>query len=175
MKTIKTLIGVAALMLATVSMRAADFTNSFTVKMLDTATNIAVIPFAKYDLQSHQFGFGIAGLYKVSDNFWTGLRIDRINGAQTSAGVQAQLQQTFQMGPVTVTPFIEASVGIGSTSLYGSAGPGGFIHLYSHDFARGGSPPIHLSIGAVGDFEHVVFNTKRSNQVNGGPLLNISF
>ena len=136
------------------------------------ATNWAAIPFFKYDLQKHSAGYGGALLYKVSDSFWTGVRADRINVVQTTAGVQAQIQTTVTWSGIKVTPFLEASVGLGSSSLYGSAGPGVFFTIYDHKLTANTT----LNIGFVGDYEHVVYGEgKTANELNVGPLLNISF
>lgn len=141
-------------------------------------TNFVVIPFVKYDLTTKNYGYGVAGLYKVSDLFWTGLRVDRIDGLQTSAGVQGQLQTSMTLGGITLHPFIETSVGIGQSSLYGSAGTGAFVQVYSHDWTRNGKPPVTLNLGLIGDYEHVVQTGSaqdNSNQINAGPLINLSF
>ncbi len=164
--------------LMTAPVQAQDFTNTISLKLLDTATNVVLIPYAKYDLTSKEYGWGAAALYKVTDSFWAGLRTDHINGFDTSAGVQAQLKQTFEIGGFKVTPFIETSVGIGSSSLYGSAGSGAFVNFYSHTWTRATGRSVTLNLGLVGDYEHVVQNgdtSHNSNQVNAGPLINVSF
>lgn len=148
------------------------------LSMFKGATNVAIIPFAKYDFTSKKLGYGIAGLYRVTDDFWAGLRVDRINGFDTSAGVQGQLKADFELFGVTLSPFVETSVGIGSSSLYGSAGPGAFVKVFGHDWARNNRPPVHLDVSIIGDFEHVVQSggaNKNSNQGNIGPLLHLSF
>lgn len=147
-----------------------ETTNSITLQILNSETNWAAVPYFKYDINQHHFGYGGALLYKVSDNFWTGVRADRIDGVQTTAGVQAQLQVTTKIAGVTVTPFAETSVGLGSTSVYASAGPGAFIHVYSHQFNA-----ARLNIELVGDYEHVVESSLNSNQLNVGPIFNLSF
>jgi hypothetical protein len=175
MKKILTIIGVAAL-LATVSARAQTNTtpgiNIPGINLSNGATNWAAIPFFKYDLQKHSAGYGGALLYKVSDSFWTGVRLDRINGVQTTAGVQAQIQTTVTWSGIKFTPFLEASVGLGSSSLYGSAGPGVFFMFYDHKLTSSTT----LNIGLCADYEHVVYGAgKTANEANIGPLLNISF
>lgn len=142
------------------------------------ATNVAIIPFSKYDFTSKKLGYGIAGLYRVTDDFWAGLRVDRINGFDTSAGVQGQLKADFEISGIKFSPFIETSVGIGSSSLYGSAGPGVFVKAFSHDWPRTGRNPVHLDVAIIADYEHVVQSggdNKNSNQGNIGPLLHLSF
>lgn len=142
------------------------------------ATNIVVIPYGKYDLTTKNYGFGVAALYRVSDNFWSGIRVDRINGLQTSAGVQAQLKADMNAFGLTVHPFGETSVGIGQDSLYGSVGGGAYVTLFSHEWPRTGQPPITLTFGLIGDYEHVVqagTANDKSNQVNAGPMLHVSF
>jgi hypothetical protein len=139
-----------------------------------SVTNIALIPYVKYDLSSHTVGYGAAALYKVTDNFWTGLRADRIDGRETTAGVQAQLQTTFTWAGVQVTPFLATSVGLGQDSLYGAAGPGAFLHVFSHTWRPSGHD-ITLNVEVVGDYEHVVSDGRNSDQVNAGPILNLKF
>ena len=138
--------------------------------VLKGATNWVAIPYVKYDIQDHTMGYGGALLYKVSPNFYTGARFDQLNGHQTTAGVQAQLQATFQVGGIEVTPFLETSVGLGSSSLYGSTGPGAFINLYSHQFTK-----AKLNIGIIGDYEHVINGDENYNTLNAGPVFNLSF
>lgn len=149
---------------------------SLTIKAISAATNVAIIPFYKYDLKSHQSGYGGAALYKVSDNFWTGLRADHIAGGTTTAGVQGQLQQTFSVNDVvTVSPFIEASVGLGSSQLYGSAGPGAFIHLFQTQF-KIQNRPVTFDLELIGDVEKVVNgNSPSRTEANGGLIFNLRF
>ena len=139
---------------------------------LKGATNWAEIPYLKYDLTEHTFGYGDALLYKASDYVWTGVRIDKINGEQTTAGIQGQIQTTVTWNGVKFTPFWEASVGMGSSALYGSTGPGVFFGIYSHQFSR-----VSLNIGFIGDYEKVVWDAgqRNSNQANIGPLFHLSF
>ena len=136
-----------------------------------SVTNIVVIPYLKYNVNADSFGYGVAGLYRVSDNFWTGLRVDRIDGQQTTAGAQAQLQTTLSYRSLKFTPFIEASVGLGSSSVYASAGPGAFANFYSHSWSSG----MQFDVGIVADYEHVVNGSENSNQLNVGPLIHFSF
>ena len=136
-------------------------------------TNWVVIPYFSYDFTDKKAGGGAAVLYKVTDNFWTGLRAESINGEQTTAGVQAQLQASKTVFGMTLTGFIETSVGMGKSSLYGSVGPGGIVNFYSTDWTWGPGK-YALTIGAAADYEHVV-NVKNWNQGNIGPMLKISF
>lgn len=149
------------------------------IQLGQTETNWAAIPYLKYDFNNHKFGYGGAILYAVSDHFWTGLRVDRIDGYDTSAGVQAQLQQTFTVFGFTFTPFAETSVGLGSSSLYGSAGTGAYFFVFGHSWARNGSlPPVTLNLSPVADYEHVVQSgdsSKNNNQGNAGVILNLNF
>ena len=137
-------------------------------------TNWLVIPYLSYDISDKRWGGGAAVLYRVTDFFWAGMRAEAINGSQTTAGIQAQLQVTTKILGVSVTPFIETSVGMGASSIYGSVGPGGVISLYSTSW-KWGSGNWSLMVGAAGDYEHVVYGSKNWNQVNAGPMLKISF
>lgn len=185
MKTKKTILAVtaAASLLCACSAPAQDATNpaaaeattfSGALDFASSVTNVVFIPFAKYDLQNKQAGFGAAGLYRVTDNFWAGGRFDRINGQQTTAGVQAQLQTTLRWKGLSITPFVETSVGLGSSSLYGSAGPGAFVNLWSKNFRVAGES-CALNLGLVADYEHVINGSENYNCINAGPLLNLSF
>ena len=172
MKNTYKLLAIGFLLMLGIALATAQ-TNSNTINIpvgLKGATNWLEIPYVKYDTQNKSFGFGDALLYKVSPNFYTGARFDQLNGQQTTAGVQAQLQATFSIGPVSVTPFIETSVGLGSSSLYGSTGPGLFIDLYSHQFSK-----FDLDVGFVGDYEHVINGGDNYNCFNLGPTFGISF
>jgi hypothetical protein len=144
-----------------------------------TYTNVIAIPYIKYDLNTKKFGYGAAALYRVSDYFYTGLRIDRIDGYQSTAGVQAQLQANVKVfGWINTHPFLETSVGIGSSSLYGSAGPGIAIDLLSKDFHASAGHTVHFFLDPIADFEHVVQNgagSKNSNQLNAGLMLGLNF
>ena len=142
----------------------------FNININSHATNWVAIPYFKYDLKNHESGYGGALLYRVSPNFYTGARFDQMHGQQTTAGVQAQLQTTVTVAGFKATPFLETSVGLGSSALYGSTGPGMFINLYAHDFGQ-----RQLNLGLIGDYEHVVNGTDSYNCVNVGALLNFSF
>ena len=152
----------------------AQTTNSFLPGLSSSVTNVIFIPYLKYDVNEHQIGYGGAALYKVSENFWAGARVDRINGQQTTAGVQAQLQDTITWHGLTVTPFLETSVGLGSSALYGSAGPGIYFNLYSHGWVIAGDHVL-LTIGVAADYEHVINGSQNSNQLNAGPGFHFSF
>jgi hypothetical protein len=145
-------------------------TTNTIVTQLKGYTNIVAIPYFKYDFTTHKNGYGGAFLYRVTDNFWAGFRADQIDGQQTTAGVQAQLQTTFSINGLSLTPFVETSVGLGSSELYGTAGPGLLIHLYQHTFTR-----AVLDIGIVGDYEKVVYNGVNTKQGNIGPMIHLSF
>jgi hypothetical protein len=133
------------------------------------ATNWAVIPFASYDLTTKKIGGGLAALYEVSPNFWTGVRLQDVGGVTTTAGVQAQLQVTKTLWGVNYTPFVETSVGIGQTSLYGSVGAGALIQIHTWDVWNG----HRLGLGVVGDYEHYTTGTTHGNQANGGLLVTL--
>ena len=129
------------------------------------ATNWAAIPFVSYDLTTKKIGGGIAVLYEATPNFWAGVRVQDIGGVTTTAGVQAQLQFTKTLWGVNYTPFAETSVGIGSTSLYGSVGAGALIQLHTWDVWAGHK----FGIGVIGDYEHYVSGSgAKGNQINAG-------
>lgn len=134
------------------------------------ATNWAAIPFASYDLTTKKIGGGAVVLYEVNPNFWTGVRVQSIGGEMTTAGVQAQIQVTKTLWGVNYTPFALTSVGIGSTSLYGSVGAGAIIQIHKWDVWAG----HQLGLGVVGDYEHIVTGTTHGNEINGGLLLTFS-
>jgi hypothetical protein len=172
MNKIKTTLLAAALCVCGLSTFAQTGTVTITnVASFSAATNIALIPFASYRMDTKDFGYGVAALYRVTDNFWTGLRAQTINGMSTTAGVQAQLQVSGTFGGITYTPFLEASTGAGSSSLYASAGPGILINIHQWKIGSGHT----LAVGLVGDYEHVVYGEKNWNQFNAGPLLRLSF
>jgi hypothetical protein len=133
------------------------------------ATNWAAIPFASYDLTTKQVGGGAAILYQVNQNFWTGVRIQSIGGITTTAGVQAQLQVTKTLWGVNYTPFVETSVGLGQSTLYGSVGAGALIQIHTWDVWN----KHRLGLGVVGDYEHYVTGSTHGNQINGGLLLTL--
>jgi len=145
-------------------------TSSGTNVDIGAQTNWAVIPYCAYDVSTKKFGYGGAILYAVTPNFWAGIRAQSLEGEQTTAGVQCQLQVSKKIWGVTYTPFIETSVGIGKSSLYGSAGPGLLVSF--HTWVWGSKS---LTLGAVGDYEHCVNSSRNWNQVNAGPLLRFSF
>lgn len=136
-----------------------------------SSTNWVLIPYGKYDLQHKTFGFGAAALYEASPNLWVGARLDRIDGEQTTAGVQAQLQVSGTWMGITYTPFLETSVGLGTSTIYASAGPGLAVNLYNWQI----SSRVNMNIGIVGDYEHVVRGSDNHNELNIGPMFNLSF
>lgn len=138
------------------------------------ATNWVVVPFGIYDTTDKTWGWGAAALYQVTPIFYTGVRADFINGQQDTAGVQAQLQVTKYWNGIAITPFAETSVGIGKSTLYGSAGAGAVISLHTWAF-KVGQQAFNLNIGIAGDMEHVVNQQRNYNQICGGPLLQLTF
>lgn len=169
MKFNKYIVAIAALIALAFS--AGAQTNSFLPGLTSSVKEITVIPYAKYDVNAKDFGFGVAALYPVSSNFWAGARVDRINGQQTTAGVQGQIQDTITWHGLTVTPFLETSVGMGSSALYASAGPGFYTMIYSKTWSGG----ARFNLGLIADYEHVVNDNQNSNQLNIGPMGNLSF
>jgi hypothetical protein len=137
---------------------------------LSGQTNWALIPYAAYDLETKKYGGGAAVLYAVAPNFWAGVRAQDLGGRQTTASVQGQLQVTKKIFGLTVTSFLETSVGLGKDALYGSAGPGGLISF--HTWAWSGKS---LTLGVVGDYEHYVQGDASGNQINAGLLIRFSF
>jgi hypothetical protein len=141
---------------------------------LTVDTNWAAIPFGIYRTDTHQWGYGGAVLYQVTPNFWTGVRADNISGLSTTAGVQAQLQATVSVDGIDLTPFADTSVGMGTSSLYASAGAGALVNFHTWSF-KIGSAALSVSAGAVASYEHVVDGNANFNQVVGGPLIQVSF
>lgn len=141
---------------------------------LEGDTNWIAVPFLSLNTKTHDVGWGAALLHYAAQNLWVGLRFQDNHGLETTAGVQAQLQVTKKIGWFTYTPFLETSVGIGSSSLYGSTGPGLVvnIHTWTWHWKDG---QWFLGVMALADYEHFVIGTKNGNQVNAGPGINISF
>lgn len=147
--------------------------NSTLSSLVDlSATNWVVIPFASYDLTTKNFGGGVAALYAVNPNFWAGVRAQSLNGQKAEAGVQAQLQVTTHILGITAIPFLETSVGIGTSALYGSVGPGFLVNIHTWTFNNGKDT---LSVGAAADYEHYVEGSRNGNELNVGPSLHFSF
>jgi hypothetical protein len=141
---------------------------------LTAATNWVVVPFGIYDTTDKKWGWGAAALYQVTPIFYTGMRVDFLNNQEDTAGIQAQLQITKTWHGINITPFVETSVGIGKSTLYGSAGAGGVVSLHAWAF-KIGQQAFNLNIGIAGDMEHVVNNNRNYNQICGGPLLQLTF
>ena len=136
-----------------------------------TATNWVLIPYAAYQIETKRLGGGAAALYMASPNLWTGVRVESIDGRNTTAGVQAQIQVTTKLFGLTVTPFLETSVGLGNDNLYGTAGAGGIIGLHSWKI---GARTISLSL--LGCYEHYVDGgVKSGNQVEVGLVGHFTF
>ena len=145
---------------------------SINTAILDlNSTNWVVVPYAAYDTGTKSFGEGAAILYEATSNLWTGVRIQNLNHQQTTAGVQAQLQANLTIDGFKVHPFVEASTGMGNSSLYASAGTGAWVSFYSHTFNNKDT----INIGLIGDYEHYVNGSIKGNQVNAGPLINIEW
>jgi len=170
MKTTSRLILIAtSLLLIAITGRAQTiFTN---LTSIEGATNWAVIPYFSYDTTTRKTGGGGVVLYSVTPNFWAGMRVQSLNHQDTLAGVQAQLQTTITWNGIKITPFVEASTGMGNSSLYSNAGTGGLISFHTWKIGS----HVLLEAGAVGDYEHYVFGSNNGNQVNVGPLLHLSF
>ena len=167
--------------LLTVSSQAQTSTNSTTVTNtpatlngLTGATNWVVVPYGVYDVTDKKWGWGAAALYQVTPIFYTGVRMDVLNGQQNTAGVQAQLQVTETWHGINITPFMETSVGIGKSTLYGSAGAGGVVSLHAWAF-KIGQQAFDVNIGVAADYEHVVNQNRNYNQICGGPLIQLTF
>ena len=141
---------------------------------LSIDTNWAAIPFGIYRTDTKQFGYGGAILYQVSPYFWTGARIDHVGNIQTSAGVQANLQTTITYGGFNITPFADASTGMGNSSLYASAGAGALINFHTWTFNIS-TMQFELTAGVAASYEHVVDGTQNWNQIVGGPLIQLTF
>ena len=145
-----------------------------TIFGLSGSTNWVAVPYGIYRVDTKQWGFGGAVFYKVSDNFYAGVRADSLNSKWTTAGVQLQLQATVHWAFLNITPFLEASTGMGSSSLYASAGPGAAITFASWQPTISGHK-IDVTLGLAGDYEHVVNGSESFQQVCGGPLIKVSF
>ena len=179
MKKLLTTIGVVSL-LAAITLQAQTAIPVPTITLggsnlnLTIDTNWMAIPYGIYRTDTHQWGYGGAVLYQVTPYFWTGVRADNISGLSTTAGVQANLQTTVTYDGIAITPFATASTGLGSSTLYASAGVGGAINFHTWAF-KIGATALTLSAGAVADYEHVVDGSANFNQVCAGPLLQLTF
>lgn len=169
MKKIITLIGLAALLAGMTSARA-DITIT-NITSLSVNTNWAAIPYVSYRTDTKQFGGGAAILYGVTPYVWAGVRAESVGGGFSEAGVQAQLQTTIHWNSLSITPFIEASTGMGKSTLYASAGPGALVSLHTWKFSNGDA----LNLGLIGDYEHVVNGPQNWNQLNAGLFLRFTF
>ena len=146
--------------------------NTFTnITALEGATNWAAIPYLAYDTGTKHFGGGGVLLYSVTPYFWAGLRAQSLNHQDTTAAVQAQLQATVTWNGIRITPFVEASTGMGNSALYANAGSGALISLHQWVISKN----VELEIGLIGDYEHYVNGSQNGNQINGGPLIHLSF
>jgi len=167
--TIAVLAALALAMCGVTSVKA-DITIT-NVTSLTLNTNWAAIPYGSYRTDTKQFGGGAAILYGVTPYVWAGLRAETFGGAFSEAGVQAQLQTTIHWNSVSITPFVEASTGMGKSTLYASAGPGALVSLHTWKFSNGNA----LNLGLIGDYEHVVNGSQNWNQVNAGLFLRFTF
>lgn len=171
MKRILIILGAAALLAATTTLAQ---TSTNTIFGISGSTNWAAVPYGIYRTDTKEWGFGGALLYKVTDNFWAGVRADNISGHQTTAGVQLQLQTTVTWSGMQITPFLEASSGMGKNNLYASAGPGAVLSIHTWK-PKIGNHEIAVSVGAAGDYEHVVNGSESWQQVCGGPFVRLGF
>jgi len=133
------------------------------------------IPYAAFDLTTKKVGWGDAALHYATKNIWGGLRYENLNGYNSTAGVQGQLQVTKAIGPFTITPFLESSIGIGKSSLYGNTGPGILINAHEWNWKWSGLS-WSAGLGGVVDFEHYVLNsTHNGNKIDAGLSINVTF
>ena len=167
MKKLAILIGIATLLAVKTQ---AQVTN-IVVSQFESATNWALIPYGAYDTGTKKLGFGGALLYAVNNYTWVGVRAQSLNGQSTTAGVQGQLQIRETFNGIKLTPFVEASTGMGNTALYANAGTGALISFHQWTINKN----VTLEIGAIGDYEHYVCGSKNGNQINAGPLVHLSF
>ena len=135
------------------------------------ATNWCAIPYLAYDTTTRHYGGGGVVLYSVTPMFWAGVRAQSLNGQSTTAGVQAQLQTTITIAGVHITPFVEASTGMGNSALYSNAGTGGLISFGQWHINKTAT----LEVGIIGDYEHYVYGDRNGNQINAGPMIHLSF
>ena len=137
-------------------------------------TNWVAIPYASLNTTTKEMGWGVALLHYAAQNLWVGVRFQDFAGQETTAGVQAQLQVTKSLGPFTYTPFLETSVGIGTSSLYGSAGTGIVVGIHTWDW-RWSRWGMEAGFGS----SWRIMSIKRDwpeewrNLINAGPLLRL--
>ena len=174
MKKILAIVAVAAALMLAASSQAQIFNIGTTNANLSIDTNWVAVPYGVYDVTDNTWGYGGAVLYQASPYLWTGVRADYINGGKATGGLQAQLQVTETVAGISVTPFVETSVGIGSSTLYGSGGAGAVILIHQWAFNIG-TQAFQLSLGAAADYEHVVNNSRNYNQICGGPFVQLKW
>ncbi len=161
----------ASLSVALIALTSRAQTTFTNLTSIEGATNWAVIPYFSYDTTTRKTGGGGVVLYSVTPNFWAGVRAQSLKGQDTLAGVQAQLQATITWNGVKVTPFVEASTGMGNSSLYSNAGTGGLISFHTWKIGS----HVLFEAGAVADYEHYIYGSNNGNQINVGPLFHLSF
>jgi hypothetical protein len=181
MKTLVTMAAVALLALTGYSQQETPTAPTLPINVDWTATNWVVIPFFGVQLQrtgggyaenQNQVGGGVAALYSVTPNLWTGVRVQSFGHETATGSVQAQLQATVPVFGMQVTPFAEATAGLGSTTLYANAGAGAVVTFHTWSLGKDAA----LGVGLVGDYEHYVYgNDHNGNQWNLGPMLHIRF
>ena len=138
--------------------------------VLFTNTDWAAIPYFSYDLTTTKYGYGLVVLHSVTENFYAGLRYQYLNDVSTTASIQGQLQVSYDLGFVSVTPFVETSVGIGESALYGNAGSGLLTSFKSWNTHKS-----LLTIGLITDIEHYVDGNKVGNTVNIGLMVDLKW
>lgn len=148
----------------------AGFLDNILTNFSLTAQNYVAIGYGAYDRDTKGWGYGGAILYMASTNFWTGVRIQSLNGKQTTAAVQGQLQVPFHALTLTWVPFVESSVGLGQDELYANAGAGLLVMIHRWKIGM-----FDLGLGVLGDYEHYVMGDRSGNQINAGGMLNLKW
>lgn len=130
------------------------------IKPLAQASNWIVAPYGIYDLTTKKAGAGIAGVYNITPNFASVIRVDYINSQiwRPSGSLQFQLP-ILLFNKVTVTPLVFTGL---SVPLGGTGGDNGAGIVIA---GVGGSITLKQNkLYIVGDWEV----WKDSKQLRGG-------
>ncbi|MEI8289574.1 MAG: hypothetical protein WCH99_08870 [Verrucomicrobiota bacterium] len=136
------------------------------------ATGWVVVPFASYNLNDKTVSGGVAAVHAVTDYFYAGARIERMNNQWIAPSIELQLKTSFKVFGLTVVPFGVGGTAIINSQLAGYVGAGGEICLAT--FTIQGHPAF---VGLVGDYETWTGTSDFAahKQVNAGIALGYKF
>ncbi len=138
------------------------------LQFLTVGSNWIVAPYAIYDAGTKKTGGGVAGLYRVSDFVYTGLRLDYIGKELWMPSCQVQLQAPFRiMQKVEVIPFVTAGL---ATPLSGKgADNGSAVGI----FGAGLAMKVSKNVGVFYEVEE--WTGFKGNQHRGGVYFKMGF